>query len=277
MNLASLRSWALQLWLPVVIVVAIFVGTAGSTSFYFPPFTEVLKALVDAFATGGLLADVAFSMTSVAIGLAIAIVAGVGLGVLIGERESLRVASQPFLDFMRAMPKVALVPIFILTFGIGSEPKVAIIALGGLWPILWNTIAGVHGIAPSVRESVRAYRIPAWLRLWKVLIPGALPQIFAGIRIALAIALLLMIVGEIYGSPQGLGNFVLRAGNSFLIAQTWAGTLLVGLIGYAMTLLLMLVEHYALGWYRQRAPRERVEAKASSYTLAIRTVRGRKP
>ncbi|MEQ3552710.1 ABC transporter permease [Pseudonocardia nematodicida] len=262
MTTSTVRAAALQLWLPVLVVAALFVATANSGSYYFPPLTEVLAALVDAFVGGGLLDDLLFSMRNVLVGLAIAIVVGVGLGVVIGESDRLRVACQPFLDLMRSTPMVAFVPVFILTFGIGSAPKVLLIAIGATWPILWNTIAGVHGISPAVRESVRSYRIPAGLRLRKVLLPGASPQIFAGIRISLAVSLVLMIVSEIYGSPNGLGNFVLVAGNSFRVTDTWAGTILIGVIGYLMTLVLIAVEHRVLGWARQRPPRERRAAGA---------------
>ena len=84
---------------------------------------------------------------------------------------------------------------------------------------------------------------------------------------SLAVALVLMIVGEIYGSPTGLGHFVLTAGNSFQIKETWAGTLLIGLIGYAMTLVLIGVEHLSLGWYRQRPPRQRRRSAAPARPL----------
>ncbi|MBZ5739552.1 ABC transporter permease [Nocardioides mangrovi] len=247
----------LQLWMPALVVVLLFVATANSTSFYFPPFSEVLVALKDAFVEGDLLSDLLFSLKNLVAGLAIAIVAGTVIGTVIAETEWFRVASQPVLDFARATPMVSFTPVIILTLGIGAAPKIFLISLGAFWPILLNTIAGVHGISPAVRESVRAYRIGPLLRLRKVLIPGAAPQILAGIRISLAVAIVMMIVSEIYGSPEGLGYFILTSGSSFHVADTWAGTLLIGLLGYALTLLLMAVEYLSLGWYVQRAPRTR--------------------
>lgn len=252
-----LRSVLVQSWLPILGLTTLWTATAGSTSFYFPPFSEVLAALVANLRTGTLVHDLLFSMHNVLIGLALAIVVGVLLGVVIGERDALREATGPFLDYVRATPMVAFVPVIILTFGIGSAPKIFLIALAATWPILLNTISGVHGISAAVRESARAYRIPTTLLLRRVLLPGALPQIFAGIRIALSVSVVMMIVGEIYGSPEGLGHFVLHAGSSFQVKDVWAGTLLIGVIGYLMTLVLIAVEHSSLGWSVQRAPRVR--------------------
>ncbi|MFT4083491.1 MAG: ABC transporter permease [Nocardioides sp.] len=252
-----LRAAALQLWLPALILIALFVLTAGSTQFYFPPFADVLSALYHELLHGRLASDLLFSLRNVLLGLALAIVCGVGVGTLIGEVNWLRIAAQPFLDFIRATPMVAFVPVIILTLGVGSAPKIFLIALGAFWPILLNTTAGVHGISPAVRETVRAYRIGPIKRLRRVLLPGAAPQIFAGIRISLAIAVVMMIVSEIYGSPKGLGYFILSSGTAFQVEDTWAGTLLIGVLGYALTLVLLGVEYLMLGWYVQRAPRVR--------------------
>lgn len=257
MKTRTLRSLAVQLWLPAVVLAVLWFSTANSESFYFPPFSEVLVALKDGFVDGSLVGDIAFSMRNVLAGLVLATVVGILLGFLIGESRRLRVAAQPFLDYLRATPMVAFIPVIILTFGIGAAPKVFLIFLGAVWPILLNTVSGVHGISPAVRESARAYRIPAALRLRKVLLPAALPQIFAGVRISLSVAIVMMIVGEIYGSPHGLGHFILDAGQRFQVKDTWAGTLLIGVIGYVMTLVLLGIERVCLGWYVRRPPRMR--------------------
>lgn len=246
-----------QLWLPVVVFAVLIVSTAGSTSFYFPPLTEVLDVLWTELVHGGLFGDLLFSLRNIVLGLALAIVVGVGAGLVIGEIRTLRLATGPLLDFARATPTVGFVPVIILTLGIGSGPKVFLIFLGSVWPILLNTVSGVRAISPAVHETARGYRIPWRLRLRRVILPGALPQILAGIRVALSIAVVLMVVSEIYGSPDGLGNFILQSGSSFHVAETWAGTILIGILGYGLSVLLLLCEHLLLGWYHQRAPRAR--------------------
>ncbi|MCG7206730.1 ABC transporter permease [Streptomyces arenae] len=246
-----------QLWLPVLCVAVLLVGTAGNTSFYFPPATEVLTTLWRELVHDGLVDDLWFSLRNIVAGLAAATVVGVGAGLVIGESRLLRQATAPLLDFARATPTVAFVPVIILTLGIGSGPKIFLIALGSLWPILLNTISGVHGINPAVHETAHSYRIPLRLRLLKVVLPGALPQIFAGIRVALSISVVLMVVSEIYGSPVGLGNFILQSGSSFAVPETWAGTVLIGILGYGLSVLLLAAEYALLGWYHQRPPRTR--------------------
>jgi ABC-type nitrate/sulfonate/bicarbonate transport system permease component len=91
----------------------------------------------------------------------------------------------------------------------------------------------------------------------RVILPAALPQIFAGLRVALSVAVVLMVVSEIYGSAIGLGNFILQSGSAFHVADTWAGTVYIGLLGYLLSVLVVFLEHASLGWYFERAPRTR--------------------
>jgi ABC-type nitrate/sulfonate/bicarbonate transport system permease component len=251
------KSLLKQLWLPVLMVAILWIATAGSSSFYFPPLSQVLGTLWTDLTEGGLVGDLVFSVRNIVAGLTLAIVVGVGAGLVIGEVRILRQATAPLLDFARATPTVAFVPVIILTLGIGAAPKIFLIFLGSVWPILLNTVSGVHGINPAVHETAYSYRIPWRLRFRKVVLPGALPQIFAGIRIALSVAVVLMVVSEIYGSPIGLGNFILQSGSSFKVKDTWAGTIMIGILGYALSVLLLACEHFFLGWHYQRQPRTR--------------------
>ncbi|WP_335976783.1 MULTISPECIES: ABC transporter permease [Streptomycetaceae] len=246
-----------QLWLPVVVLAVLLLATAGSTSFYFPPATEVLATLWRQLVHEGLAGDLLYSLKNIVLGLLAATAVGVGAGLLIGEVPLLRQAVGPLLDFARATPTVAFVPVIILTLGIGSGPKIFLIALGSLWPILLNTVSGVQSVNPAVHETARSYRVPLRLRLLKVVLPGALPQIFAGVRVALSIAVVLMVVSEIYGSPVGLGHFILQSGSDFAVPETWAGTVLIGILGYGLSVLLLAAEYALLGWYHQRPPRTR--------------------
>lgn len=245
----------MQLWLPCVVVAIWWVWSAGHSSFNFPSLPTMLTAMWDALAHGGLKSDLWFSLKNVLAGLAIATVAGVAAGLVIGESDGLRRATGPMLDYFRATPTIAFVPMMILTFGVGATPKIVLIVLGSFWPILLNTISGVAGINPAVNDTASSYRVPWRLRLLKVTLPGASPQIFAGLRVALQIAIVLMVVSEIYGSPVGLGHFILESGSSFRVADTWGGTILIGIVGYVLSVALLFVEHALLGWHFERAPR----------------------
>lgn len=248
---------AIFFWLPVLILLLLFVLTAGSTNIYFPPASEVLATLVDGFTSGQLVDALAFSLTNYLIGYALAACAGVLLGLLLGERKATREALQPTLNFIRALPFVALVPVFIIALGIGSGPKIALIALGCFWPVLLNTMDGVRSINPAVLETVRSYRVPGRLRLYRVTLMGALPQIFTGLRIALSVGIVLVVVSEMYGSAEGIGYYILFSGQRFAVTETWAGTVVLGIVGYLVSVVFLAVEHVSLGWHFQRPRNQR--------------------
>jgi len=246
-----------QIWLPALLVVAWWVLSAGSKSFYFPPLSEILGALWHDLVDGPLAYYLAVSLANLAMGLAIAIVLGVGFGLLIGEVGVLRDVTSPTLNFFRAVPPAAIVPIVIIALGVGAAPKVFIIALGCFWPILLNTIDGVRGTAPAVRETARAYRIPSHLVIFRVALPAAMPQIMAGIRVALAVALVLMVISEFFGADSGVGFYITEASTRFATKQAWAGTILVGILGYVLSAAFLVFERRVLAWYFQDVKRLR--------------------
>jgi ABC-type nitrate/sulfonate/bicarbonate transport system permease component len=240
-------------WLPVLLLCAWWWASSGSTSVYFPPLATIVALTWADLAHGPLPGFIAFSLGNLAAGLGLATVVGLGLGLLLGMSPSTYRLLDPLLQFFRAMPKVALVPLFIGALGIGALPKIYSIALGCVWPILLNTIDGVRGVDPAQLEMARAYRIPLALRLLRVVLPAAAPQIVAGVRVALSIGVVVMVVSEIYGAQQGVGYYVLNASRAFDVAQTWGGTLLVGAIGYALSSAFVVAERWLLAWHFLRA------------------------
>ena len=246
-----------QLWLPVLLIGLWLFVSRDSTNFYFPPLHEILGVLWTDLAKGTLLSAIAVSIGNVAMGLAVAIVLGIASGLVIGQFEGLRRVASPTLNFLRAVPPASIVPIVIIALGVGAAPKVFVIALGSFWPILLNTIDGVRGTSAAVRDTVRAYRIPTPLGIWRVSLPAALPQIMAGIRVALAVALVLMVISEFFGADSGIGFYISDGANRFATRQTWAGTILVGTLGYVLSALFLVVERRLLGWYFQDTPRAR--------------------
>jgi len=247
-----------MVWLPLLLLVVWWVASAGSTSLYFPPLSEILSTVWSGFRDGDMASAVGTSMFNFLIGIVLATIVGSALGVLIGENDRLLNALLPLLNFIRTIPPVAFVPIVILALGVGAGSKILLIAFGCFWPILLNTITGIKDIDPTVREVVRAYRTPHRLRLGKVMFPAALPQISAGIRNAVALGIIMMIVSEMYGSVTGIGHYILQSSQNFEVTKTWAGTLVIGVLGYLLTLLSMGLERLCLGWYFQRPPRRRL-------------------
>lgn len=257
MNAPRLRVALVQLlesfWLPALLVALWWLVSRDSQSLYFPPLSKIVALTWQDLAHGPLPGFILFSLGNLAAGLALAVAAGVGLGLLLGWVPAAHRLVDPLLQFFRAMPKVALVPLFIGALGIGALPKIYSIALGCVWPVLLNTIDGVRGVDAGVLDVARAYRIPLALRIRSVVLPAAAPQIVAGVRVALSVGVVVMVVSEIYGSQQGLGYYVLNASRAFDVAQTWGGTLLIGLIGYALSTAFVIAERWFLRWHFQRA------------------------
>lgn len=240
-------------WLPVVLVAAWWFFSASSQSFYFPPLEKILAVLLRDLVSGSLLVDLFISVGNMLAGLGFAILFGVLFGLAIGEYGAVRRATTPTLNFLRAIPPAAIVPIVIIAMGIGSAPKIFIIALACFWPVLLNTIDGVRGIPAPLIDTARAFRIPVGLRFRRVLLMAALPQIMAGIRVAVAVALVLMVISEFFGASAGLGFYINESKQRFAMPETWAGTVLVGILGYLMSALFLRIERWMLGWYFQEA------------------------
>ena len=202
------------------------------------------------FLTPDAVGNVLPSLGRIAAGLGIAIVAGGIAGVAIGRSVVLSGYLDPLLQFARALPAVTLVPVFIALFRLGTEMEVATIAFGTVWPILLNTIDGARSVDPVQMETARAFRLPGWLRLTKLIVPATMPRFFAGLRLSVSLALVLMVFAELAGSSNGLGYEMNNAESSFDMTWVWATIVLLALLGNVFNLLEQAVEHRMLGWHR---------------------------
>lgn len=245
-----------ELWLVVALVVIWTVASQWSSSFYFPSLTSILEVIARDFMSGLLWAHLMFSLVNLLLGLAIGTVVGVSVGTALAVSPRVRVVLTPFLTVMRSVPTVALIPILVVALGVGSGAKIFIIALVSTWPILLNASDGGKDVEQTLLDVTRAYRVPLWLTVRNVVFTSASPQIMTGIRIALSIAITVLVVSELYASTQGLGFYVLMSQRQFDIPRTWAGTILLALFGYLLNLLFGMVERRTLHWHYQ-IPRHR--------------------
>ena len=194
--------------------------------------------------------DVIPSLFRLLSGWALAVLIGVPLGILIGRSRNLWDLVNPALQFLRAIPGPALIPIFIILLGTESTMRVTLIAFGSVWPILLNTIEGTRTVDPVQVDTVQAFRIPRHARLWRIVLPAALPKIFAGMRVSLALAVILMVVSELVASTSGIGYRIQNAQIMFLLTDMWCGIVLLALIGYTLNWLFLKFEGRVLGWHR---------------------------
>jgi ABC-type nitrate/sulfonate/bicarbonate transport system permease component len=235
--------------LPVVLFAGWWLASAGSTDFYRPPLSKILVAFGETWFGERIVHDILPSLARLLVGYLAALILGVVLGVAIGNGRRLRAATEPVLEFLRAIPPPVLVPILILFAGIGDLMKVLVIVSGCLWPILLNTVEGVRAVDEVLSDTCKAYQIRGPRRLGQLVLRSASPQIMTGARQALSIGIILMVISEMFAAQSGLGFTVVQFQRGFQIPEMWSGVLLLGLLGVALSLAFRLVERWVLGWY----------------------------
>jgi ABC-type nitrate/sulfonate/bicarbonate transport system permease component len=240
----------LEIAVPIAILVVWGLWSAGADSFYYPPLTDILDTFADTWLFERVGSDVLPSLARLGAGYAIAVVIAVAVGIPLGPSRTARRAASPIVEFLRAIPPPALLPLAIVIVGIGNSMKVLIIAFVCLWPVLLNTIDGITGIDPTLTDTTRVYGVRGVDRLRRIVLPAAGPQIFAGMRTSLSLAVILMVISEMVASTNGIGFFVLQSQRSFAIPEMWSGILLLGILGYVLNLVFVLVERRVLAWHR---------------------------
>ncbi|MFD7307377.1 ABC transporter permease [Promicromonospora sp. NPDC059942] len=254
----ALRSVLLVVGLPVVLLVAWWFLTARSTVYFNPPLRTIVGTFGETwfeappgegFGGSRLATDVVPSVLRLLAGYSAALVVGVGLGVAIGSSRALRAYSEPVLEFFRAIPPPVLVPVLMLFLGIGTPMKIVVIATGCLWPILLNTVEGVRGLDPVLRDTARAYRLGRVATVRHLVLRGAGPQIVTGARQALSIGIILMVISEMFAAKDGLGFSIVQFQRSFAIPEMWSGVILLGVVGVLLSLVFRAVTNTVLGWY----------------------------
>ena len=235
--------------LPAVLLALWWAASADSTDVYWPPLRTILKTFPDVWTAERLRADVLPSLLRLSAGYAVAAVLGVALGTVIGSHRRVRAVCEPVLEFLRAVPPPVLVPVIMLFAGIGDTMKIVVIASGCVWPVLLNTVEGVRAVDSVLSETARSYGITGAARLRGVVLRSASPQIFAGLRQALSIGIILMVISEMTASSNGLGHTIVQFQRGFSIPEMWTGILVLGLLGFVLSVVFRQVERRALGWY----------------------------
>ncbi len=228
-------------------------------SIFFPPPTEIAKRAVELWLSGppsrlflgeGVFQDVLPSLARLLAGWGLAVVVGIALGTLIGRSRKVSEILDPSLQFLRAIPGPALVPVFILLLGTESTMRIVLIAFGSVWPVLLNTIEGTRTVDPVQLDTASAFKLPRRARLWRIVLPAAMPKIFAGIRVSLSLAVILMVVSELVASTNGIGYRIQNSQIMFLLTDMWCGIVLLAIIGYALNALFLKLEDHVLNWHR---------------------------
>lgn len=249
--LARSISVTVSLIIPVAAVLLWWFGSLNSTSPFYPPLKQILTTFKQTWLFSRVHSDVVPSLVRMFAGFGIAVVLGVGLGVLFGRMPLLHRAFNPALQFCRALPATALIPVSIALMGIASTPKISLIVFATVFPIMLNTIDGVRSVDQELEDVCRSYRMSRFQRVWHVQLPAASPQIIAGMRVAMSIAFVMMVITELVAATNGIGYVTLQAQQSFQVPLMWSGMLLLGLLGVVFNGAFVVVERRLLRWYTQ--------------------------
>jgi ABC-type nitrate/sulfonate/bicarbonate transport system permease component len=223
---------------------------------YVPPASGVLVTLGTIGTGGELLVHARASLLRVALGFALAALVAVTAGVLLGASRRLYSFVEPVIELLRPMPSPATIPIAILFFGIGDEMKVVVTAYACTWPILLNTIDGVRGVDRVLRQTAATFRTGPGRTLVHVVVPAAAPQIVTGLRVSLAIALILVTTSEMVVANDGLGFYILDLQRSFRIPEMYAAIVALAGLGYLLNRAFLAVDARVMAWHKGATRKE---------------------
>jgi ABC-type nitrate/sulfonate/bicarbonate transport system permease component len=241
----------LEIAVPLAILGAWQAYTVHLDSAKFPRLSTILVEFRQMWLFSQFNEHVVPSLERIALGFGIAVVIGVALGIPIGLSRWARLWTMPHIEYWRAMPPPALLPIsIILVHSIGNRQKIAFIAFFCIFPILLNTIDGVRGIDPTLMESARSYNIPRREAIRRIVLPAASPQIAAGMRTSVSLAVIMMVLSEYFSSTSGVGYVLLISKNTFEFTPMWAAIVLIGVLGYLLNVVFLLAERRLLAWHR---------------------------
>lgn len=183
-------------------------------------------------------------------GWVLAAVIGVLLGTALGRSRTATDYVDPLMEFGRSIPPPLLLPVFVLLFKVELTTQLATIVFGVIWPVLLNSVDGARSVDRGYTETATVFGLTRAQRLRLVVLPAAAPKIFAGLRLSVSLALILMIISELKGSTEGIGYLLNLASNNADMPAIWAGVLLLGVLGYVLNTLFLMVERRVLAWHR---------------------------
>jgi ABC-type nitrate/sulfonate/bicarbonate transport system permease component len=234
-------------------IVPHLVTISAGTKLFFATPSQIAGTLWTMFATGTIWKPLGVSASGFAIGLSLAILIGLPLGVLIGRSRTLNAMLDPFITAFNATPRLVFLPLVVLWLGLGLWSKVVIVLIGAMFPILINTYEGVRNADRLLINVVRSFGAREWDVVRLVVLPNALPYIVAGLRLAIGRAVLGVVVAEFFGSEDGLGVMMVQAAGRYQVAVVFAGLIVFAALSLVMTALVKLVEDRLTRWRPQAA------------------------
>jgi ABC-type nitrate/sulfonate/bicarbonate transport system permease component len=226
---------------------------AGSASglipeLFLPSPAAVARALWQNAVSGELWRNLGASLLRLGVGWTLGALIGVSVGFAVGLYTAARSPALAVVSALFPIPKIALVPLFIIWFGIGEGSKIATLAIGVFFPTVISTYTGVDNVQKNLILMGQSFNLSSWSIIRKIVLPGSLPAVLAGFRISISIALVLLIAAEMIGADSGIGAFILAAGNLYRTDNLIAGVAVLSLIGLALSAVLTRIERAVLAW-----------------------------
>ena len=242
-------------WLGVAFIVALLVlweiaaASGVMPAMSFPRMSAILATWWDLIVSGELLGELVPSLWRMFAGYFVGVALGVLVGLLMGYVRFFYTLLEPITEVLRPIPSPAYLPIVILFLGIDDEMKIFMIAFASFFPVLLNTYSGVRSVDPVQLQTARTFGVSGWNLLWQIVLPASSPYIFTGMRVSLAVALIVMVISEMVAASSGIGYFILSAQRGFKIREMFAGVLTLAALGYILNRLFLIIENRVLAWH----------------------------
>ena len=218
------------------------------SSLFLPAPTAIISALLQMIADGEIGVSLAASLYRILAGFFIGSLVGLAVGLVTGTSALMDKIGTPIVNAIYPIPKIALLPLFILWLGIGELSKVTIIALGVFFPVAMNTYSGVKNVDILLLKVAASFNASWWMTMKSVVLPNALPMIFAGLRLAAGTSLLLLVAAEMIAAQVGIGALILHYGDLMITDRLMAGVIVLSLLGLVFNLILQFLERKAIPW-----------------------------
>ena len=218
------------------------------SSLFLPAPSSIINALLEMIADGEIGVSLAASLYRILAGFFVGSLIGLAVGLVTGTSALMDKIGTPIVNAIYPIPKIALLPLFILWLGIGELSKVTIIALGVFFPVAMNTYSGVKNVDTLLLKVAASFNASWWMTMKSVVLPNALPMIFAGLRLAAGTSLLLLVAAEMIAAQVGIGALILHYGDLMITDKLMAGVIVLSLLGLVFNLILQFVERKAIPW-----------------------------
>lgn len=241
-------------WVGFIVFVLLIAGievatrTGIITSLTLPRPSDVLFTFIELWQSGLFMEHLLPSITRLIVGASMGATVGIGVGILMGLFSMIRAGLVPLVAAIFPIPKIALLPLFVIWFGIDEGSKYALIAFGTFTPTVVATYGAVDNVERSLIRMGQSFSLPWWTIVTSIVLTGAMPGILSGLRISLAIAIILLVAAEMLGAEYGIGAYILEAGSLYDLERLFVGVTILSLLGICVSAIISAIEKRLLRW-----------------------------